>query len=74
MAPKFFAFSDFYKYYNTNEDFALKSGHRVLLKAVVEEIKNVGPKVFNGMLLKKLAEEEHQILQQQPRADWLPNK
>jgi hypothetical protein len=34
------------------------SGHRVLLKEVVEgrEFKNFGPKVFNGMVMKKLAE------------------
>jgi hypothetical protein len=53
-----FANSDFYKYYTTNEDFILKSGHMVLLEEVVEEIKKVTPKVFNGMLLKKLAERE----------------
>jgi hypothetical protein len=34
----------------------LKSGHRVLLETVVEKIKNLGPKAFNGMFLKKLAE------------------
>jgi hypothetical protein len=51
-----FANSDFYKHYSTNEDFELKSGHKVLFEEVGEEIKKVTPKVFIGMLMKKLAE------------------